>query len=127
MNAEGSDGSLRARADTYLQQTLLGDAAEHAEVGVCVWNEEMRYVAVNQRVAEIFGVTREEMLGSRVGDHNQTDSGRSAIDAVLDHLPATGRTLIRPGLEVDWVVVESRLAGLPHFFGVFWEAAPSDD
>jgi len=121
MRLEGSDESLHARADTFLQQTLLGDAAEHAEIGVVVWNEEMRYVAVNEWVAMRLGATREEMLGSRVGDHNPTE-GRSAIEAILEHVPARGQTRIGEGL-VDWVVVETRVAGLPHFFGVFWPAS----
>jgi len=121
MRLEGSDESLHARADTFLQQTLLGDGAEHAEIGVVVWNEELRYVAVNEWVGELFGVTREELLGSRVGDHNPSD-GQSAIEAILAHVPARGVTPIRPGLAVEWIVVETRLAGLPHFFGVFWPA-----
>ena len=120
MKLEGSDESLHARADTFLQQTLLGDAAEHAEIGVVVWNEELRYVAVNNWVAALFGVTREEMLGSRVGDHNPT--GQSAIDAVLAQVPAQGQTQIGD-VRVEWIVVETRLAGLPHFFGVFWPAS----
>jgi|SRR5689334_11333194 hypothetical protein len=122
MRLEGSDESLHARADTFLQQTLLGDAAEHAEIGVVVWNEEMRYVAVNEWVASRLASSREEILGSRVGDHNQTDGARSAIESILQRVPARGRTQIGEGL-VEWIVVETRLAGLPHFFGVMWPAS----
>ena len=122
MRLEGSDESLHARADTFLQQTLLGDAAEHAEIGVVVWNEEMRYVAVNEWVASRLASSREEILGSRVGDHNQTDGARSAIESILRRVPARGRTQIGEGL-VEWIVVETRLAGLPHFFGVMWPAS----
>jgi PAS domain-containing protein len=119
---EGSDESLHARADTFLQQTLLGDAAEHAEIGVVVWNEEMRYVAVNHWVATRLGATREEVLGSRVGDHNRTDGARNAIESILERVPARGETQIGDGI-VEWIVVETRLAGLPHFFGVMWPAS----
>jgi hypothetical protein len=122
MRLEGSDESLHARADTFLQQTLLGDAAEHAEIGVVVWNEEMRYVAVNEWVASRLASSREEILGSRVGDHNQTDGARSAIESILERVPARGRTQIGEG-HVEWIVVETRLAGLPHFFGVMWPAS----
>jgi PAS domain-containing protein len=122
MHVQDSEELLHARADTLLQQTLLGDAAEHAELGVVVWNEELRYVAVNKWVAKLFDVSREQLLGARVGDQNPTDDGRRAIEAVLDHLPAQGRTAVGPGVEVDWIAVETRLAGLPHFFGVFWSA-----
>jgi PAS domain-containing protein len=122
MDLEGSEETLHARADTFLQQTLLGDAAEHARIGVVVWNEELRYVAVNQWAAELFGVSREHLLGSRVGDQNPRDEARNAIEAVLDHQPARGRTPVRPDLDVDWIVVETSLTGLPHFFGLFWPA-----
>jgi PAS domain-containing protein len=120
VTADSSDELLSARADTFLQQTLLGDAAEHAAIGVVVWNEELRYVAVNQWVAELFGVSREQLLGSRVGDQNTRPEARQAIEAVLDELPARGRLPVAPGMDADWIVVETQLAGLPHFFGLFW-------
>jgi PAS domain-containing protein len=121
------DDTLHARADTLLQQTLLGDAAEHSRLGVMVWNEELRYVAVNRAAAELLASTREELLGSRVGDVNPTEGARQAIDAVLSRLPATGRTPLARGGEVEWIVDETKVAGLRHFFGILWRIDSPDN
>jgi PAS domain-containing protein len=116
------DESMKARAHTLFQQTLLGDAAEHAEIGVLVWNEELRYVAVNTFACRILGVSREDLLGARVGDQNPTAAARDAIEASIEALPASGRTPLANGVTVDWMTVASDVAGLPHIVGVMWEA-----
>ncbi len=116
------DESTKARAHTLIQQTLLGDAAEHAEIGVMVWNEERRYIAVNRCACQILGTTREELLGAQVGDHNRSDAARAAIETALDELPAMGRTPLPNGTVVDWLTVASDVAGLPHIVGLMWEA-----
>ena len=78
------DESTKARAHTLFQQTLLGDAAEHAEIGVMVWNEERRYVAVNTFACRLLGVSREELLGSQVGDEVVREIGVAvAADVVF--------------------------------------------
>ena len=89
---------MKARAHTLFEQTLLGDAAEHAEIGIRVWNEERRYVAVNTFACRMLGVSREELLGSQVGDQNPTAAARDAIEASLEELPAFGRTPLPNGV-----------------------------
>jgi PAS domain-containing protein len=118
------DDPIKARAHTLLQQTLLGDAAEHAQIGVLVWNEERRYVAINDAACRLLGVSREEMLDGHVGDQNRTDAGRAAIATVLDELPAFGVTPLPSGLEVEWVTVATDVAGLPHILGLMWPKRP---
>ena len=114
-----ADESIEARAHTLLQQTLLGDAAEHADVALMAWNEELRYVAINEAACRMLGASRAELLGARVGDHNPT-RGQSAIEAVLHQVPAAGVTTLGNGQEVQWLVVATRVSGLPHFFGFMW-------
>jgi len=121
------DESTKARAHTLFQQTLLGDAAEHAEIGIMVWNEERRYVAVNTCACRLLGVSREELLGSRVGDHNPTPAARDAIEASIEELPVFGHTPLPNGITVDWVTVASDVAGLPHIVGFMWEAREGDE
>jgi PAS domain-containing protein len=116
------DESTKARAHTLFQQTLLGDAAEHAEIGILVWNEERRYVAVNTYACKLLGVSREQVLGSQVGDQNPTAAAREAIESALHELPAFGRTPLANGITVDWITVASDVAGLPHIVGLMWEA-----
>lgn len=113
---------MKARAHTLFQQTLLGDAGEHAQIGLMVWNEERRYVAINTCACEILGVTREELLGSHVGDHNRSDAARDAIDATIASTGSHGRIELPNGKVVDWLTVPTDIAGLPHFLGVMWEA-----
>src|SRR5215217_4512140 len=108
------DDSTKARAHTLIQQTLLGDAAEHAEIGLMVWNEERRYVAVNTCACRLLGLSREDLLGAKVGDQNRTAAAQDAIEASLGKLPAFGRTPLPNGLTVDWITVASGVAGLPH-------------
>jgi PAS domain-containing protein len=121
------DESTKARAHTLIQQTLLGDAAEHAEIGLMVWNAERRYVAVNTFACQILGVSREELLGAKVGDQNRTAAARDAIEESLGELPALGRTPLPNGIVVDWITVASDVAGLPHIVGVMWEAREPGD
>ncbi len=118
---------MKARAHTLFQQTLLGDAAEHAQLGILVWNEERRYIAVNRYACKILGTTREELLGSQVGDHNPTAAGRAAIETVLAELSATGRTSLPSGITVEWMTVASDVAGLPHIVGLMWEATDPEN
>ena len=107
-----------------VQQTLLGDAAEHANVGVMVWNEERRYVAANACACRLIGVTREALLAGHVGDSNQREVS-GVIAEILRKIPARGATTIerRDGssVDVEWMVFDTTLAGLPHVVGVMWE------
>jgi PAS domain-containing protein len=121
------DESMKARAHTLFQQTLLGDAAEHAEIGIMVWNEERRYVAVNTFACRMLGVSREDLLGSQVGDQNPTPAAQEAIEASLEELPAFGRTPLASGVIVDWITVASDVAGLPHIVGLMWDANASEN
>jgi PAS domain-containing protein len=121
------DESMKARAHTLFQQTLLGDAAEHAQIGIMVWNEERRYVAVNTFACRMLGVSREELLGSQVGDQNPTPAAQDAIEASLEELPAFGRTPLPNGIVVDWITVASDVAGLPHIVGLMWDANASEN
>ena len=104
-----------------MQQTLLGDAAEHARVGILVWNAELRYIAVNPEACRLIGVDRTALLGAVVGEQNQTGAA-AAIESVLGQVPASGRLTTRAGLELDWMVFATTAAGLPHLLGIMWEA-----
>lgn len=108
-----------------VQMTLLGDAAEHGELGVMVWNEELRYVALNPHAAELVGSTREALLAARVGDTNRTPEAQAAIDDALRNAPSRGSmTMQRPdgtAVDLEWVVFPTTIAGLPHVIGLMWD------
>ena len=113
---------MKARAHTLFQQTLLGDAAEHAEIGIMVWNEERRYVAVNRFACQMLGVTREELLGSQVGDQNPTAAARERSRRRSRSCPPPVARRSRTASSVDWMTMASDVAGLPHILGLMWEA-----
>jgi PAS domain-containing protein len=104
-----------------VQVTLLGDAAEHAEVGVLVWNADRRYVAANPRAAELVGTTRDRLLDQPVGSTNRSPEAQEAIEAVIRHVPARGSMRLGDR-DIDWVVFPTTVAGLEHVIGLFWEA-----
>ena len=85
-----------------------------------VWNEERRYVAVNNAACALLGVSREELLDGHVGDQNQTENARAAIASSIDELPAFGTTPLPSGTVVEWMTVATDVAGLPHILGLMW-------
>jgi PAS domain S-box-containing protein len=55
-------------AHALVLQTLLLEAIQQAEMAIVVYDEEGRYVTVNDCACEILGYTREELLAHDVGD-----------------------------------------------------------
>src|SRR4051812_14771483 len=108
-----------------VQQTLLGEAADNAEIGGLVWNAERRYVSANPKACSLIGTTREQLLSSQVGETNRSPEAQAAIDAIIAKVPANGgMSVFRPDgsvVDLDWVVFPTTLAGLPHVIGLFWE------
>jgi PAS domain-containing protein len=92
---------------------------------VIVWNAERRYVAANAKACELVGVTREELLASTVGSTNRSTETRTMVDDAIAHVPASGSmAVVRPDgsqVEVDWLVFPTRVAGLEHVLGLFWD------
>jgi PAS domain-containing protein len=108
-----------------VQQTLLGDASEHAGFGVVVWNAERRYVAANAKACQLLGVTREQLLSGRVGDNNRSADTGGVVDSLISRVPARGAMTIERqdggSVEVEWVVFPTTVATLPHMVGLMWE------
>jgi PAS domain-containing protein len=56
-------------AQHILQRALLGEAMDCADgTAVFVWNEERKYVAVNEQACRLVGLSREELVGMPVGE-----------------------------------------------------------
>jgi|tagenome__1003787_1003787.scaffolds.fasta_scaffold20583395_2 PAS domain-containing protein len=109
-------------ANEAVQMMLLGDAAEHADVGVLVWNAERRYVACNRKACALLGVTRDQLLEKPVGATNRSAEAQEAIAALLAHVPAAGGTKLGE-TDLGWIVFPTTLAGLEHVIGIFWDAS----
>ena len=117
----------RVPAPDLLHQALLGEAADNASVGISVYDDDGRIVALNKRAADLLGYSREEILAHDVADFTEGGIDRSVLQ----------RSTLREGVRLvhrkdgatvpaAFVVGTSKLAGLPYFFAVWWELAPDD-
>ena len=110
-----------------LHQTLLGEAAESASMGMTVYDDDGRMVAINKRAAELLGYSRDELLAHDVADFTEGGIDRSVLQRSA--LREGVRLLHRKDgttLPAAFVVGTARLAGLPYFVAVWWELAPDD-
>jgi PAS domain S-box-containing protein len=113
-----------ADSQQLLQRTLLGEAVDLLEeAAVFVWNEERHYVAVNEHACRLLGLQRDDILGMPVGDlspdHARGDIARTQAAPVLTGSSSFTR---RDGevVELDWVTMHTRVAGLPYMISVCW-------
>jgi len=108
-------------------ETLLGDAAKHAHVGIYVYDDEGTYVAVNDHAAALLGTTRDELLRHDIGDFTRDGIDRRVL---LRTERREGVRLLRrrDGTEVPaaFVVVPTQVSGLGFFVAIVWELEPDD-
>ncbi|MGH3084038.1 MAG: PAS domain S-box protein [Gaiellaceae bacterium] len=109
-----------------VQETLLGEALEHAPIGAIVLDETGRYLAANRAACRLTGCTREELLELGPSDFAAEPE---KVPAKLEEM-ASGRLMHgstqmrrRDGslIPVEYRVGATRSGGLPYFVLVFWE------
>jgi PAS domain S-box-containing protein len=117
----------RAPTPQVVLQALLGEAGELAGVGISVYDDDGRFVAVNEHAAELLGYTREELLTRDVADFTEGGIDRTVL------LKAEIREGVRlvhrkdgTAVPVAFVVAPTRVANIGFFISVFWEL-PDDD
>ena len=117
---------LAATEADAVQETLLGEAIEHAPVGALVLDETGRYLAANRTACKLTGYDRRELLSLTPADLAVEPT---AVPARL-HAMATGElehgsTCMRcksgEVVTVDYRVGATRSGGLPYFVLVFWQ------
>ncbi|HYZ79072.1 MAG TPA: PAS domain-containing protein [Gaiellaceae bacterium] len=118
------------KSEPLLQMTLLGEAVEHAPVGVFVFDEQGRHVAANAYACTQLGYTRDELLELRIGELAM--SKRDAMqeyERVVRGEAAEGVTHVR---RKDGTVVslrfrarETTIAGMTFYIGIAWPDAAS--
>jgi PAS domain S-box-containing protein len=109
-------------------QTLLLEAISCAEMALCVYDDDGRYAAVNERACAILGYTRDELLGHDVGDF--TDGGIDRSVLTSDRRREGVRVVRRKDgstVPVAYVVVPTTVGGLPYFVAVWWVLEPADE
>ena len=108
-------------------ETLLLEAIGSARMAVCVYDEQGRYVTVNDCACTILGYSREELLAHDVGDFTAGGIDRSRL---LGDGHREGVRLVtrRDGSTVPcaYVVAPTRVANLPYFVAVWWTLDEND-
>jgi PAS domain S-box-containing protein len=110
--------------------TLLGEAVEHAPVGVFVFDEEGRYVAANAYACDQLGYTRDELLELRIGE--LAVSRQEALveyERVVRGEAVEGVTRARRKdgdvVELRFRARETTIAGMTFYIGIAWPDAAS--
>ena len=124
--------SSAARSEPLLQITLLGEAVEHAPVGVFVFDDRGEYVAVNLCGCDLLGLERDAILGSRIGAFaaDPKEALRS-YRAVVGEASPEGITHVRRGdgsvVALRFRARETAIGGMTFYIGIAWPAEPDSD
>jgi PAS domain S-box-containing protein len=111
-----------------LHQTLLGDAWDHADEAVVVFDEDRNYLAFNEAYCDLLGYRRDEIIAMGVGGSLAADrQSHETFDAIVQRgLNRIGRANVRRGdgtpVEVCYRIISTTVAGLPYFVGIVWRA-----
>jgi PAS domain S-box-containing protein len=121
------DPSGRAPTPQVVLQALIGEAGDFAKVGISIYDDDGRFVAVNEHAAELLGYPRDELLTRDVADFTEGGIDRAVL------LKAEIREGVRlvhrkdgTAVPVAFVVAPTRVANIGFFISVFWEL-PDDD
>jgi len=118
-------GGVRAPEVPF--ESLLGDGAENAEVGLFIYDDDGRYVAVNRYGAELLGYDRSELLIHDVGDFAE-----GWIDRTVRLLRESreGVRIVRRSdgseIPVAFIVIPTWVSSVAFYLAVVWELAPDD-
>ncbi|HEY2327499.1 MAG TPA: PAS domain-containing protein [Gaiellaceae bacterium] len=108
-----------------VHQSLIGEGMEGIrDVAVFVWDDERRYVAVNDAACRITGLSREALIGMPVGGMT-ADRAADTVEQVRQVPLLTGTTTFTRGdgidVELEFVTAHTRIAGLPFMVSVCWQ------
>jgi PAS domain S-box-containing protein len=121
------DSLDRTPTPQVVLQALIGEAGDSAQVGISIYDDDGRFVAVNEHAAELLGYPRDELLTRDVADFTEGGIDRTVL------LKAEIREGVRlvhrkdgTTVPVAFVVAPTRVANIGFFISVFWEL-PDDD
>jgi PAS domain-containing protein len=107
---------------------LLGEAMNAAEFGIFVFDDDGNYVAANAYGASLLGTSVEDLLRRRAGDFTVGNPPPADINPT-SHRESTH--MIRRADDGEWVplafvVVPTRVSGMPFRVAVVWPLAEDD-
>jgi PAS domain S-box-containing protein len=107
--------------------SLLGDGAEHAEIGLFIYDDDGKYVAINRYGADLLGYERGELLAHDVGDFT---AGGIDRDVLLRLERREGVRIVerKDGSQVTvaFVITPTQVGSLLFYLAVVWELADDD-
>jgi PAS domain S-box-containing protein len=107
--------------------SLLGDGAEHAEIGLFIYDDDGKYVAINRYGAELLGYDRSELLAHDVGDFT---AGGIDRDVLLRLEQREGVRIVQrkdgSHKTVAFVVTPTQVGSFWFYLAVVWEIAADD-
>lgn len=114
-------------ANALIHSVLVGEALEHGPIAVFVFDDEGRYLTVNQFTCELLGYERTELLKRCVGELSALPQD-VALDAYARAIK-TGEESTTAVRHADGSVVHlrfrastARVAGMPVYVGTAWPA-----
>ena len=114
------------RADPQIHLALLAEAVENAPFAVSLFDEDGNYVAVNAKVCELTGYTREELIGmgplglATAGAEFARQTFEEALAGERVHGTAEIRRKDGTLLEVEYRIGPTRVGGLPFLVRIYW-------
>jgi PAS domain S-box-containing protein len=108
-----------------LDESLLGGALAHAEAAVAIFDEDRRFLAVNDRYLELTGYSHDDMDDLRAGENLALSpfEENEFIAKITAAISAGEADVIqRSGkpLAVEYVVIPTRLEKQRLFIGLMW-------
>jgi PAS domain S-box-containing protein len=117
----------RAPIPGDLHQALIGEAGECATIGISVYDDDGRFVALNKKAEELLGYPRDELITRDVASF--TDGGIDRAVLLRSEVREGVRLIQREdgsSLPVAFVVAPTRIANLDFFIALWWELRPDD-
>ena len=117
--------ALDAAATQVVQSALLLDAWNNADVGVVLFGDDRRFIAMNDAYCRLTGYARDEVVELRAGrDLAADDASRDQFDTVVRrrrHL-GEGKLHCKDGsiVEVQFLTIRSTVAQLPYWIALVW-------
>jgi PAS domain S-box-containing protein len=110
-----------------VHQALIGEAGECADVGISVYDDDGRFVALNRWAADALGYSRDELLTRDVATFTEGGIDRKVL--LRPEIREGVRRVYRKdgsSFAAAFVVTPTRVANLDFFVSIWWEI-PADD